>query len=119
MTRVVQMDPGPIPTFTASAPALPFPYSEKKSSEFYKAAKEVYDIGKNLTAGQKAIADWWADSGGSGVGVPAPYHLLWIITEVLESQKANLAKAASTPQVIFRHVRFGHSWHLIKLGRKT
>ena len=43
---------------------------------------------------QKAIADWWADVGGSGVGVPAPYHNLSIITGVLESQGAKLGKAA-------------------------
>ncbi len=81
-------------SLTAMAPPLPFPYSEDPSSEFYKAAKEVYDVGKALTSEQKAIADWWADVGGSGVGVPAPYHLLNIATEALESQGAKLGKAA-------------------------
>jgi hypothetical protein len=81
-------------SLTATAPPLPFPYSEEKSSPFYQAAKEVYDIGKTLTAEQKAIADWWADVGGAGVGVPAPYHSLSIVTGVLESKKAKLGKAA-------------------------
>jgi hypothetical protein len=81
-------------SLTATAPPLPFPYSEDTASKFYKAAKQVYDIGKSLTAEQKAIANWWADVGGSGVGVPAPYHLTSIITEVLESRKAKLGRAA-------------------------
>jgi hypothetical protein len=81
-------------SLTATAPALPIPYSEDPSAPFYQAAKEVYDIGKNLTPEQKAIANWWADVGGAGVGVPAPYHQLTIITWVLESKKARLGKAA-------------------------
>ena len=81
-------------SLTDIAPPLPFPFSENTSSQFYKAVKEVYDIGKNLTAEQKATADWWADAGGAGVGVPAPYHVLSIITWVLESQKAKLWQAA-------------------------
>jgi hypothetical protein len=81
-------------SLTATAPPLPFPYSEDKSSEFYKAAKQVYDISKTLTPDQKAIANWWADAGGAGVGVPAPYHLLSIITGILESKQATLGRAA-------------------------
>jgi hypothetical protein len=80
-------------SLTASAPPIPVPYSENSSSKFYKAAKEVYDIGKTLTTEQKAIADWWADVGGAGVGVPSPYHLLSIVTGALESQEAKLGKA--------------------------
>ncbi len=81
-------------SLTATAPPIPVPYSEDPSSEFYKAAKEVYDIGVALTPEQKAIANWWADAGGPGVGRPAPYHLLSIVTSVLESQHAQLWKAA-------------------------
>ncbi|MDQ3846017.1 MAG: vanadium-dependent haloperoxidase, partial [Bacteroidota bacterium] len=35
-----------------------------------------------------------ADAGGPGTGVPAPHHLLNIITNVLESQGAKLGRAA-------------------------
>ena len=80
-------------SLTATAPPLPFPYSEDPSSNFYKEAKTVYDISITLTAEQKAIANWWADAGGTGTGVPAPYHILSIVTSVLESQKAGLWKA--------------------------
>lgn len=39
-------------SLTALAPPLPVPFSEDTSSGFYKAAKEVYDPGKNLTDAQ-------------------------------------------------------------------
>ncbi|CAN5883120.1 vanadium-dependent haloperoxidase [soil metagenome] len=81
-------------SLTATTPPLPFPYSEDESSQFYKAAKEVYDISKTLTAEQKAIARWWADAGGAGVGIPLPGHLLSIVTDVLESKNAKLGEAA-------------------------
>lgn len=79
---------------TSTAPPLPFPYSEEKDAEFYAAAKEVYDIGKSLTTEQKATAEWWADFGGPGVGLPAPYHFLYLITSITESKGAKLAQAA-------------------------
>ncbi|OQP59574.1 hypothetical protein A3860_36910 [Niastella vici] len=78
---------------TALAPE-PLEFSENPSSKFYKAVKEVYDIGKHLTDAQKATANWYADAGGPGVGVPAPYHALSIITWVNENQKAKLFEAA-------------------------
>jgi hypothetical protein len=80
-------------SLTAIAPP-PVPFSEDKSSQFYQAAKEVYDIGKNLTAAQKATAEWWADAGGSGIGVPSPHHPISLITWVQENQKAKLWQAA-------------------------
>jgi hypothetical protein len=80
----------------AIAPPIPVPYSEDPSSEFYKAAVEVYNLGGKTTGTPqlKATANWWADAGGTGTGVPAPYHLLSIITTVLESQHSGLWKAA-------------------------
>lgn len=81
-------------SLTATAPPLPFPYSEDPSSEFYKAAKEVYDIGKALTPEQKLIPNWWADVGGPGVGVAAGAHILSIVTWVLEKKNAKLGQAA-------------------------
>lgn len=80
----------------ATAPPIPVPYSTDPASAFYKAAYEVYDLGGATTAtpADKATANWWADAGGTNTGVPAPYHLLSIITGVLESQQAGLWKAA-------------------------
>ncbi|OQP47705.1 hypothetical protein A4D02_30755 [Niastella koreensis] len=81
-------------SLTDLAPPMPFPFSEDTSSRFYKAVKEVYDIGKNAKADQQATATWWADAGGPGVGIPIPHHVLSIITWVLENQKAKLWEAA-------------------------
>ncbi len=83
-------------TLTALAPPIPVAYSEDPNSAFYAATKEVHDLGGTLTAtaANKATANWWADVGGVGVGVPAPYHFTSIITAVLESQDAGLWKAA-------------------------
>ena len=83
-------------SLTATAPPIPIPYSEVQNSAFFNAAKEVRDLGGSITAttANKATANWWADAGGVGVGVPAPYHLISIITTVLESQQSGLWKAA-------------------------
>jgi hypothetical protein len=81
-------------SLTVTAPPLPFAYSEDPSSKFYKAAKEVYDISKALTSEQKAVANWWGDIGGVGVGVPLPGHILSIVTGILESKRAKLGEAA-------------------------
>ncbi len=80
-------------SLTAAIPPLPFPYSEDKTSEFYKEAKNVYDIGKGLTPEQKLIPPWWADLGGPGVGVAGGAHILSIITWILEKKKATLGQA--------------------------
>jgi hypothetical protein len=81
-------------SITSTTPPIPYAYSEEVGSDFYKAVKDVYDVGKALTAEQKAIANHWADVGGVGVGYPGPGHPLSIITGVLESQNVNLGKAA-------------------------
>ncbi|SMB99081.1 hypothetical protein SAMN00120144_0005 [Hymenobacter roseosalivarius DSM 11622] len=78
---------------TATAPPLPIAYSEDPASQFYQEAKAVYDIGKALTPEQRATANWWADAGGVGVGVPAPYHNISLITGLLESNNAKLGRA--------------------------
>jgi hypothetical protein len=95
-------------SLTATAPRLPFSYSEEKTSQFYKAAKEVYDISKTLTAEQKAIADRWADVGGVGIGIPLPGHLLAIVTGVLESKRAKLGEAAQIYAKTAIAMRDGH-----------
>jgi len=40
----------------------PLPFSEDKNSPFYKAALEVYEIGKNATEDQKSIGWYWDDN---------------------------------------------------------
>lgn len=40
-------------------PMPPTPFAIEKNSQFYKEAIEVYEMGKNITAEQKAIASFW------------------------------------------------------------
>jgi hypothetical protein len=40
-------------------PAPPTPFSTDKNSQFYKEAFEVYNVGKNLSEGQREIASFW------------------------------------------------------------
>ena len=81
---------------TSVAPLMPVAYSEDPTSAFFLEVKEAHDLGgaTTATAENKATANWWADAGGVGVGLPAPYHFISIITGVLESQQAGLWKAA-------------------------
>ncbi len=83
-------------TLTALAPPIPVPYSTDPSSQFYKEAKEAHDLGGATTAtpANAATARWWADAGGPGVGYSAPYHLVSIVTNLLERNKSGLWKAA-------------------------
>lgn len=83
-------------TVNSTVPPIPVPYSVDPTSAFFKAAKEVHDLGGTITAtpANKATASWWADAGGPGIGVPAPYHLLSCVTSILENQQAGLWKAA-------------------------
>lgn len=41
------------------APKQPVEFSKDSTSAFYKLAKEVYDVGKNLTEQQRFIASYW------------------------------------------------------------
>ncbi|MBU3741643.1 MAG: vanadium-dependent haloperoxidase [Candidatus Kapabacteria bacterium] len=45
--------------FALEAPIL---FSKNRSSDFFKAAMEVYNISKNMTADQKEIANFWNDN---------------------------------------------------------
>ncbi len=71
-------------------PAAPTPYSTDPSSDFYKMAKQVYDVSQTLTAEQTAMALYWRDV----PGVTTPGHYVSILKQVLESDKPMLDKAA-------------------------
>jgi hypothetical protein len=44
--------------------AAPPRYSEDPASVLYREAREVYDMGRNLTPEQTAIARFWSDDPG-------------------------------------------------------
>lgn len=75
-------------------PAGPITYSTQISSPFFAQALDVYSVGKNLTAEQKSIALFWSDDPGKTFTPPG--HAVSIATQVLQKEKANLAKAAET-----------------------
>lgn len=78
---------------TGVAPSFPYKYSEDVNSPYYKIAKEVYDVSKNLTAEQMTIANYWIDQ-GDGVGYTPAGHDMYIVTEAIEQTHAHLGKAA-------------------------
>lgn len=75
-----------------SQPSNSIAYSESTGSDFYKQAREVYDVSRSLTAEQIAIAKFWSDDPGIP-GTP-PGHSISIATQLIKQQKLNLAEAA-------------------------
>lgn len=69
-----------------SQPGAPTPYSEDPSSDFYKMAKQVYDVSQPLTAEQTAMALYWRDV----PGVTTPGHYLSILKQVIEQENSAL-----------------------------
>lgn len=68
-------------------------FSEEVGSEFHDAAREVYDVGQNLTEEQRTIALFWADNPGA-TGTPAG-HWIGLVGQFARNRHLNLAKAAS------------------------
>ena len=75
-----------------SQPPPPLAFSSAPSSKFYAEGLEVYNTWKNLTPEQKEIAQFWSDDPGT-TSTPSG-HTFYIASLVLESQRADLAKAA-------------------------
>ena len=78
---------------TSIAPVFPAPYSEDPNSDFYKIAKNVYDVSQTLTTEQKNIALFWVDQ-GNGTGFTPPGHEISIVIQALVQKRASLAIAA-------------------------
>lgn len=68
-------------------------FSSDPSSPFYSMVKEVYDVRKTLTPGQKAIASFWGDA-PNGKYYTVFGHWFSILRQVLEQQSFPLQKAA-------------------------
>ena len=75
-------------------PPGPTTFSTQVNSPFFAQAMDVYSVGKNLTAEQKAIALFWSDDPGKTFTPPG--HGVSIATQVLLKERATLAKAAET-----------------------
>ncbi|MCI0329612.1 MAG: vanadium-dependent haloperoxidase [candidate division Zixibacteria bacterium] len=72
-------------------PGPPTAYSEDPASPFFLEAKEVYDVGNNLTDEQKTIAFFWAD--GAGTLTP-PGHSFSILNQIIREKNLKLDAAA-------------------------
>ncbi len=78
---------------TLLAPPFPAMYSESPECDFYKIAKNDYDVSKTLTTDQKNIALFWVDQ-GNGLGVTPDGHNIAVIIQACEQTKADLAQTA-------------------------
>ncbi len=78
--------------------ACPLPpppaYSEDPGSDFYREAKEVHDVKATLTDEQRMIARFWSDD--PMLSPTPPGHWIAIAMQVLETERADVAKAAET-----------------------
>jgi PAP2 superfamily len=75
---------------TCNLPAPPV-FSEDKTSEFFKQAKEVYDTKNSLTPDQKLIARFWSDD--PMLSSTPPGHWIGIATEIIDRDKLSVAKS--------------------------
>jgi hypothetical protein len=76
----------------ASCPAPPPPeYSEDPSSAYYREAVEVYEVKKNITPEQRAIARFWADD--AMLSVTPPGHWTSIALNILERDEVGLEQS--------------------------
>jgi hypothetical protein len=87
----VNVAPFVIPSATACAPSGPPEFSKDPASEFYAEAREVYDVGNQLTPEQRATALFWADGPGSIWGTG---HGMNIVTQLIAQKHARLDTAA-------------------------
>lgn len=74
-------------------PPPPFAYSESPSSDFYKMARDIYDVSKSLTAEQATMARYWNDQ-GIGIGYTPQGHTMNVVTEAIEQSGVDLGSAA-------------------------
>ncbi len=70
----------------------PVSYSTDSNSDYYKMAKDLYEVSQNLTAEQTTIAKTWADV-GSFYGTPGA-HYINIVTQLIVNYHLNLDDAA-------------------------
>ena len=73
-------------------------YSEDPASEFFKAAKEVYDIGNSLTDDQKLSARFWSDD--PMLSSTPPGHWIAIAIYLIERDAMPTDRAAGLMAVL-------------------
>lgn len=81
-----------MPNGTSCGLPPPPAYSEDPASNFYREAREVYDVTRSLTPDQTAIARFWSDD--PMLSPTPPGHWMFIANSILEDEKAGLDKTA-------------------------
>lgn len=77
---------------TVAGPTFPITYSETAGSDFYKEAKNVYDVFVALTQDQKNTALYWVDN-GNGVGYTTAGHEMLIVMQALQQKGSKLGES--------------------------
>lgn len=85
--------PFAMPSLDACGLASPPAYDETPGSEFYEAALEVYEVGRNLTDEQKLIARFWSDD--PMLSPTPPGHWISILLEISDRDGLSAAVTAS------------------------
>lgn len=70
----------------------PTPYSDDPNSDFFRQAKEVYDVTNHLTPDQIAIARFWSDD--PMLSFTPPGHWIAIAHDLLADRQAGLDETA-------------------------
>jgi uncharacterized repeat protein (TIGR01451 family) len=65
-------------------------FDSTAGSSFEQMGREVYNTVNSLSAGQKNIANYWADGGGT---VTPPGHSISILTQIAATENLNLEQA--------------------------
>jgi hypothetical protein len=76
----------------AGGACAPPGHPDFSSSDFYLAAREVYDTGLGLSDEQKTIATYWAD-GAAVTGTP-PGHWIALVGQIARTDELSLSEAA-------------------------
>ena len=82
--------PFAMPIGTACAMSAPTSYSEDKTSDFLREAKEVYDTKNNVSAEQKLIARFWSDD--PGLSATPSGHWIGIVLDIAKRDKLPASK---------------------------
>ena len=81
-----------LPSATSCGLPPPYPFSEDPNSDFFRQAKEVYDVTTHLTPEQVAIARFWSDD--PMLSFTPPGHWISIANDLLDEKKAGLDESA-------------------------
>jgi membrane-associated phospholipid phosphatase len=87
-----QLQPMVLASSTECAPPEPPKFSTARTSAFYAAALEVYQVSQTLTKEQQTIAQYWADY--PGTTATSSGHWVAIVSQIARNEGLSLAAAA-------------------------